>query len=120
MHKRQYAMDKFPTDKEFEMEKFPTVENFRRYADADVAFKWKDLPKGVYKITSRTPVDGRFGPSMRLGLVTESGDQFLVWAPARLVEKLNNDAEIRFILNEGLEKSKNDPSRRYFAFSTLH
>ena len=102
-----------------EMDGFPTVEDFKSDAQVNAVIKWRDLPLGVYKIVSKRSTTNKFGPGMRLELRDASGEAFFVWAPARLVESLSEDDQIGFILNEGLKQSMRDPSKSYFAFSTV-
>ena len=98
------------------MDDFPTVEDFK--SDLQAAIKWRDLPLGIYKIVSKRSTTNKFGPGMRLELRDASGEAFFVWAPARLVERLNEDDQISYVSNEGLKQSTRDPSKSYFAFST--
>ena len=96
---------------------FPTIEDFKSDTHGSV-LKWRDLPRGVYKILSKRPTRSKFGQGMVLKLENILEEVYLSWAPARLVERLNEDTTINSVWNDGLKQSEQDSSDSYFAFST--
>lgn len=101
------------------MDSFPKVEDFKSDARGDAAVKWRDLPLGVFKLLSKRPTRNKYGAGMLLELEDADGVVYRTWAPTRLVDSLNNNKAIDFILNEGLKQVVSDPSKRYFAFSCI-
>ena len=81
-------------------EEWPTKESFKRREIS----KWRDISDDIYKIKKVSHRKGKFGNSAILTLKTKNGDEFLVWAPKRLAEDLEDDS-YQFVYKIGLKTS---------------
>ena len=94
---------------------WPTEEDFNQQSEI---LKWRDLPKGIYKIHGHKEKQNNFGGFLILHLSTrENADVFDVWAPQRLADKILEE-HYHFVFNEGLAKSTKT-GYFYFKFSLL-
>ena len=68
--------------------------------------KWRDLGKGIKRIFDYRKTKSNFGNGVAfiLRLETKADEQFEVWAPQRLRDKLL-EKDYNFVRNEGLAKS---------------
>ena len=81
-------------------EEWPTKESFKRREIS----KWRDISDDIYKIKNVSHRKSKFGNSAILTLKTKNGDEFLVWAPKRLAEDLEDDS-YQFVYKIGLKTS---------------
>ena len=81
-------------------EEWPTKESFKRRE----ILKWRNISDDVYKIKKVSHRASKFGISDILTLKTKCGDEFLVWAPKRLAEDLE-DESYQFVYKIGLKTS---------------
>ena len=70
------------------LEDWPTKESFKRRE----ILKWRNISDDVYKIKKVSHRESKFGLSAILTLKTKWGDEFLVWAPKRLAEDLEDES----------------------------
>ena len=82
-------------------EEWPTKESFIRKE----ILKWRNISDEVYKIKNVKHRDSKYGISAILTLQTKNGDEFLVWAPKRLAEDLEDDDCCEFVYKIGLKTS---------------
>jgi len=68
-------------------EEWPTEESFIRKE----ILKWRNTDE-VYKIKKVKHRESKYGLSAILTLKTKCGDEFLVWAPKRLAEDLEDES----------------------------
>ena len=82
-------------------EEWPTKESFIRKE----ILKWRNISDEVYKIKNVKHRDSKYGLSAILTLQTKNGDEFLVWAPKRLAEDLEDEDCCEFVYKIGLKTS---------------
>ena len=82
---------------------WPTKESCKRKEIS----KWRGISDDIYKIKKVSHRKGKFGNSAILTLKTKNGDEFLVWAPKRLAEDLEDDS-YQFVYKIGLKTSAYD------------
>ena len=93
-------------------EEWPTKESFKRRE----ILKWRNISDDVYKIKKVSHRKGKFGNSAILNLKTKNGDEFLVWAPKRLAEDLEDDS-YQFVYKIGLKTSTD--GNEYFDYELM-
>ena len=81
-------------------EEWSTKESFKKRE----ILKWRNISDDVYKIKEVSHRESKFGVSAILTLKTKCGDEFLVWAPKRLAEDLEDDS-YQFVYKIGLKTS---------------
>ena len=81
-------------------EEWPTKESFKRRE----ILKWRNISDEIYKIKKVKHRESKYGLSAILTLKTKYGDEFLVWAPKRLAEDLE-DESYQFVYKIGLKTS---------------
>jgi len=85
----QEISEEWPTEDELInqqeiLEEWPTEESFIRKE----ILKWRNISNKVYKIKKVKHRESKYGLSAILTLKTKCGDEFLVWAPKRLLKIL--------------------------------
>ena len=93
-------------------EEWPTKESFIRRE----ILKWRNISDEVYKIKKVSHRDSKYGISAILTLKTKCGDEFLVWAPKRLAEDLE-DESYQFVYKIGLKTSAD--GNEYFDYELM-
>ena len=93
-------------------EEWPTKESFKRRE----ILKWRDISDDIYKIKKFSHRKGKFGNSAILTSKTKNGDEFLVWAPKRLAEDLE-DGSYQFVYKIGLKTSAD--GNEYFDYELM-
>ena len=93
-------------------EEWPTKESFIRRE----ILKWRNISDDVYKIKKVSHRDSKYGISAILTLKTKCGDEFLVWAPKRLAEDLE-DNSYQFVYKIGLKTSAD--GNEYFDYELM-
>ena len=93
-------------------EEWPTKESFIRKE----ILKWRNISNEVYKIKNVKHRDSKYGLSAILTLQTKNEDEFLVWAPNRLAEDLENDS-YQFVYKIGLKTSAD--GNEYFDYELM-
>jgi len=93
-------------------DEWPTKESFKRREIS----KWRDISDDIYKIQKVSHQKGKFGNSAILTLKSKSGDEFLVWAPKRLAEDLEDDS-YQFVYKIGLKTSAD--GNEYFDYELM-
>ena len=93
-------------------EEWPTKESFIRRE----ILKWRNISDDVYKIKKVSHRDSKYGISAILTLKTKCGDEFLVWAPKRLAEDLEDDS-YQFFYKIGLKTSAD--GNEYFDYELM-
>ena len=93
-------------------EKWPTEESFIRKE----ILKWRNISNEVYKIKKVKHRESKYGLSAILTLKTKCGNEFLVWAPKRLVEDLEDDS-YQFVYKIGLKTSAD--GNEYFDYKLM-
>ena len=93
-------------------EDWPTKESFKRRE----ILKWRNISDDVYKIKKVSHRESKYGISAILTLKTKSGDEFLVWAPKRLAEDLEDDS-YQFVYKIGLKTSAD--GNEYFDYELM-
>ena len=93
-------------------EEWPTKESFIRKE----ILKWRNISDEVYKIKSVKHRDSKYGLSAILTLQTKNEYEFLVWAPKRLAEDLENDS-YQFVYKIGLKTSAD--GNEYFDYELM-
>ena len=93
-------------------EEWPTEESFKRKE----ILKWRNISDDVYKIKKVSHRESKFGISAILTLKTKCGDEFLVWAPKRLAEDLEDDS-YQFVYKIGLKTSTD--GNEYFDYELM-
>ena len=79
-------------------EEWPIEESFVKKE----ILKWRNISNEVYKIKKVKQRESKYGLSAILTLKTKCGDEFLVWAPKRLAEDLE-DESYQFVYKIGLK-----------------
>jgi len=93
-------------------EEWPTKESFKKRE----ILKWRNISDDVYKIKKVSHRDSKYGISAILTLKTKCGDEFLVWAPKRLAEDLEDDS-YQFVNKIGLKTSGD--GNEYFDYELM-
>ena len=93
-------------------EEWPTEESFIRKE----ILKWRNISDEVYKIKKVKHRESKYGISAILTLKTKCGDEFLVWAPKRLAEDLEDDY-YQFVYKIGLKTSAD--GNEYFDYELM-
>ena len=93
-------------------EEWPTEESFIRKE----ILKWGNISDEVYKIKKVKHRESKYGVSAILTLKTKCGDEFLVWAPKRLAEDLE-DESYQFVYKIGLKTSAD--GNEYFDYELM-
>ena len=93
-------------------EEWPTKESFKKRE----ILKWRNISDDVYKIKKVSHRDSKYGISAILTLKTKCGDEFLVWAPKRLAEDLEDDS-YQFVNKIGLKTSAD--GNEYFDYELM-
>ena len=93
-------------------EEWPTEESFMRRE----ILKWRNISNEVYKIKKVKHLESKYGLSAILTLKTKCGDEFLVWAPKRLAEDLEDDS-YQFVYKIGLKTSAD--GNEYFDYELV-
>ena len=99
---------------------WPTKEDFVEFDKVDKVdkvIKWRDLEEGIYRICNYKQTKSNYGDAFILHLETQACNQFEVWAPQRLSDRLLKE-DYNYVLNEGLAESTKT-GREYFKFSLL-
>ena len=100
-------------DKQEISEEWPTEESFIRKE----ILKWRNISDEVYKIKKVKHRESKYGLSAILTLKTKCGDEFLVWAPKRLAEDLE-DESYQFVYKIGLKTSAD--GNEYFDYELMY
>jgi len=90
----------------------PTEESFIRKE----ILKWRNISNKVYKIKKVKHRESKYGISAILTLKTKCGDEFLVWAPKRLAEDLEDDS-YQYVYKIGLKTSAD--GNEYFDYELM-
>lgn len=102
---------------------FPSSKDFDAKATTGTAAletkKWSDLSIGIYAITELKSVKGKYGESFIGDLETQGGDQYKAWLPQRLGAELQGIKLPVFVRHEGLQQSKKNKSRQYYAYTLM-
>ena len=93
-------------------EEWPTEESFIKKE----ILKWRNISNEVYKIEKVKHRESKYGLSAILTLKTKCGNEFLVWAPKRLAEDLE-DESYQFVYKIGLKTS--DDGNEYFDYELM-
>ena len=93
-------------------EEWPTEESFI----IKEILKWRNISNEVYKIKKVKHRESKYGISAILTLKTKCGDEFLVWAPKRLAEDLEDDS-YQFVYKKGLKTSAD--GNEYFDYELM-
>ena len=94
------------------LEDWPTKESFKRRE----ILRWRNISDDVYKIKKVSHRESKYGLSAILTLKTKLGDEFLVWAPKRLAEDLE-DESYQFVYKIGLKTSAD--GNEYFDYELM-
>ena len=94
------------------LEDWPTKESFKRRE----ILRWRNISDDVYKIKKVSHRESKYGLSAILPLKTKLGDEFLVWAPKRLAEDLE-DESYQFVYKIGLKTSAD--GNEYFDYELM-
>ena len=113
----QEISEEWPTEDELInqqeiLEEWPTEESFIRKE----ILKWRNISNKVYKIKKVKHRESKYGLSAILTLKTKCGDEFLVWAPKRLAEDLE-DESYQFVYKIGLKTSAD--GNEYFDYELM-
>ena len=96
----------FPSDKDFDA------------VVTDVITKWGDLSKGtVYAIKAIKGIKGKYGTSVIGDLETKDGEQYKVWLPKRLGDKVKGLKLLAFVRHEGKQESNKVSCGYYYAYT---
>ena len=93
-------------------EEWPTKESFKKRE----ILKWRNISDDVYKIKKVLHRESKYGISAILTLKTKCGNEFLVWAPKRLAEDLE-DESYQFVYKIGLKTSAD--GNEYFDYELM-
>ena len=101
----------FPSDEQLNEKVIERVDDVR-------AVKWTDLETlEWYNIVSKREMKTQFGNRLVLALSDRKGNEYEVWAPAMLVNRLKENPKANFVQPKGPKRSKQNPTRQYHDFS---